>query len=404
VVYEIAMPQLSDSMEEGTLISWKVKAGDEVKVGDVIADVESDKAIMEVQSFKDGVVRELKLKKGEIALVGTVIAVIDTDKEFKKVVEPKVIDRPKDTKTKPVFVKREPIVTKNEGTASPKAKLEAKKYGIEIKKLQKSGRLPTPVHEQEIEEFYIRRYFTPKALKLIDKYHLSFELFEKGKKYGERDILDFIEKKSIPLPKPLDSIHKAMISTVMEAVKKPVYHLYDEIDVTKLKQFANKEATITVWFIKLIGEAMMHHDFVRTTLGTDELQVWPNASLSVAMTDKDMLYMPVFKDINQKSVDEIGKDLKDFKEKIKSKRFLPDDFKGSTFGISNLGMMGIKQFDAMVNRSDSGIAAIGSEDGGKVVITLTMDHRIINGYQAAEFMNTLKRLALDANFYRDAKD
>ena len=97
-------------------------------------------------------------------------------------------------------------------------------------------------------------------------------------------------------------------------------------------------------------------------------------------------------------------ELKDFKEKIQTKRFLPDDFKGSTFGISNLGMMGIKQFDAMINRSDSGIAAIGSEDGGKVAITLTMDHRIINGYQAAEFMNTLKRLVLDADFYRDAKD
>lgn len=404
MVYEIAMPQLSDSMEEGTLISWKVKAGDEVKVGDVIADVESDKAIMEVQSFKDGVVRELKLKEGETALVGTVMAVIDTDKEFTKVVKPEVVDKPKDRKIEPMPVKKESIVTKNEGTASPKAKLEAKKYGIEIKKLQKSGRLPTPAHKQEIEDFYIHRYFTPKALKLIDKYHLSVDLFEKGKKYGERDIFDFIEKDNIPLPKLLTPIDKAMISNVMEAVKKPVYHLYDEIDVTKLKQFANIEATITVWFIKLIGEAMMQSDSFRTTLGTEEFQVWSNASISVAMADGDMLYMPVFKNVNRKSVREISQDLKDFKEKIKTKRFFPDDFKGSIFGISNLGMVGIRQFDAMVNRNDSGIAAIGSEDGGKVAVTLTMDHRIINGFQAAEFMKTLKRLALDANFYRDAKD
>jgi pyruvate dehydrogenase E2 component (dihydrolipoamide acetyltransferase) len=400
VVYEIAMPQLSDSMEEGTLISWKVKAGDEVKVGDVIADVESDKAIMEVQSFKDGVVRELKLKEGESALVGTVMAVIDTDKEFKKTVKPEVIDRPKE----PISVKIEPIVTKNEGTASPKAKLEADKYGIEIKKLQKSGRLPTPAHKQEIEDFYIRRYFTPKALKLIDKYNLSFELFEKGKKYGEKDIFDFIEKENVPLPKPLTSRDKAVISTVIESAKKPVYHLYDEIDITKLKQFANKEANITVWFIKLIGEAMMQSDSFRTTLGTDEFQVFPNASISVAMADEDMLYMPVFKDVNKKSVREISQDLSSFKEKIKTKRFLPDDFKGSTFGISNLGMTGIREFDAMINRDDSGIAAIGSENGGKVAVTLTIDHRIINGFQSAEFMQRLKRLVLDRNFYRSAKD
>jgi len=83
---------------------------------------------------------------------------------------------------------------------------------------------------------------------------------------------------------------------------------------------------------------------------------------------------------------------------------LPDDLKGSTFGISNLGMTGIREFDAMINKDDSGIAAIGSENGGKVAVTLTIVHRIINGFQSAEFMQRLKRLALDTNFYRTAKD
>ena len=409
MVYEIMMPQLSDSMEEGKLISWKVNVGDHVSVGDVIADVESDKAIMEVQSFKDGIVKELKLKEGDIAPVGTTIAVIDTSqKEERTPAKTERIDQPKAPQTQPTSIKQPSVIQPSstisiaqiEGFASPKAKAVAAKYGLDIAKLQQKGQLPIPANEEAIEKAYRRRYFTPKALQWIARYHLSIDAFEKGKKHGEKEVLAYIEEHDIPLPKPLDPMHKAMITVVTESAQKPVYHIYDAIDVTVLKEYESEQRTVTVWLIKLIGEVMMHHESFRTTLKESGLQVWPNASISVAMADGEALYMPVFKDVNKKSIKEISKILKDFKEKVKSQRVLPDDLEGATFGISNLGMMGVVRFDALIYKDASGIAAIGSETEGKISITLTLDHRIINGYQAAEFMERLKVLAVDALFYK----
>ncbi len=444
MAYEIVMPQLSDSMEEGKLISWKVHPGDSVKVGDVIADVESDKAIMEVQSFKEGVVKELRVKEGESAPVGSVIAVIDTEGEVKEPTETNAAadksetppsssevsqksetkqrhEKPKEHSAKiqnpkskiqhsspsvvdELFGEQELASSSSishnppsgkAAPASPRAKALAAKYGIDIEKLQKDGKLPKPAHEEDVKEAYLRRYFTPKALKLLKLYNLSADLFEKGKKHTEKSVEEYISSHEIPLPKPLDSMRKAIISTVEAAAKKPVYHIYDYIDATLIEKHESERATVTVWLLKLFAEAMMEHESFRTTLGSGGLQVWPNASISLAMASGDALYMPVFKDVNKKGVDEIAEELSVMKERVKSGRITPQDLRGSTFGISNLGMTGIERFDAMINGNDSAIAAIGSEKDGKISVTLTVDHRIVNGYQAAEFMQTLKALAKD---------
>jgi pyruvate dehydrogenase E2 component (dihydrolipoamide acetyltransferase) len=399
MVYEIMMPQLSDSMEEGKLISWKVKVGDHVSVGDLIAEVESDKAIMEVQSFREGIVKELRLKEGDMAPVGTTMALLETSSKESIPIEKESVKQPKVSPSESIPTPKSPSIH-IEGSASPKAKAIAAKYGLDIAKLQKQGKLPTPANEEAIEQAYMRRYFTPKALQLIARYHLSIDAFERGKKYGEKEVRAYIEKHDIPLPKPLDAMHKAMIAIVTESAKKPVFHIYDAIDATMLKQYQSTQATMTVWLIKLIGEAMMHHEAFRTTLKEHELQVWSHASISVAMAYNEALYMPVFKDVNKKSLQEIAQRLRALKERVTSQRVLPDDLEGATFGISNLGMMGVARFDALIYKDASGIAAIGSEREGKIPITLTLDHRIINGYQAAEFMERLKELAVDDRFYK----
>ncbi len=442
MAYEIVMPQLSDSMEEGKLIGWRVKPGDRVHAGDVIAEVESDKAIMEVQTFRDGVVERLELQEGESAPVGTVIALIRTDGQKRGSApsgsgrqeapgpspsvsestragesprssgEPRTVsaegaksaagrgsveelfgaDRPTETH-----------VSAPEGRASPRARALAAKVGVDIADLQERGELPVPVHESELRDYYERRYFTPKALATLRRYHLPTDLFAKGKKHDLSEVEAYIRDHAIPLPVPLDPMRKAIVATVTESARRPVFHIYDAIDAALLISHETKERTVTVWMVKLLGMAMMRHDPFRTTLGEKGLQVWPAASVSVAIAVEGGLYMPVVRNVDTLPVDRIAEILTDLRERAKRRAIRPEEFEGSTFGLSNLGMTGIERFDAMIYGKDMGIAAVGAESNGRIAVTLTCDHRIVDGYEAARFMQTLKSLALDSTLFKSGE-
>ena len=244
--------------------------------------------------------------------------------------------------------------------------------------------------------------FSPEAWKLLMQYRLSPELFVSKERVGTDDITAYIQEHEVPLPQPLSPIQQVIIKNVSEAAKRPVYRIYDGIDAELLRAHETKELTLTVWIIKMIAEAMMQNPATRMSLDTNTFQLWPNASISLAMAHGEALYMPVFKDVNKKSVDQIAEELRVYKERVRNGRVLAANLIGSTFGISNLGMTGIARFDALVNRNDTGIAAIGSETQGQISVTLTIDHRFINGWQAAEFMQTIKRLAEDPEFFQSA--
>lgn len=425
--YKIVMPRLSDSMDEGMLIAWKIHLGDIIKSGDVIAEVESDKAVMEIETFKSGVVTSLLVEAGATVTVGTPIAVIDTDiktlvaSPTPSEVTPTQAEVPEvshlveqtETQVQPLEPAVSPSIVLNKetmpsipssfsgGNASPRARAEAAMRGLDIETLQKEKVLPVPAHYADIKRYYISRYFTPKALKLIATYHLSTDLFEKGKKHDEVEVRGYIEAHEVPLPEPLDIAKRAMIAMLEEAAKKPVYHMSDRLDTQLFKQYESREATVTVWLIKLFGEAMMHHSYFRMTLNSETLQIWPDANISLAMAEGELLYMPVFKAVNKKSIVEISAELKSYKAKLKARRLSKDELSGSTFGISNLGMTGVASFDAMINKNDCAIAAVGAEEEMKISVTLTVDHRLVNGFQAAEFMQTLKELAVNALFFKE---
>jgi len=288
------------------------------------------------------------------------------------------------------------------GTASPKAKALAGKYGIDIEKLQKEGKLPKPAHTSDIKKYYEVRYFTPKALALLSKYALSYDIFEKGKKQTQPDIEEYIKKYDVPLPEALNSMQKGIIANVTAAAQKPVYHMYDYIDARLLNAHTDHTHTMTLWLIKLFAKAMMQHDVFRTTLSEKGMQLWPNASLSLAMANDTALYMPVFNAVNTQNIEILSQKLNTFKKSVKEGRISPEEMSGSTFGISNLGMTGIGAFDAMINGNDCGIAAIGAEKEGKISVTLTLDHRIVNGWQGAAFMQTFKTLAEDPLFFNQS--
>ncbi|NPA81236.1 MAG: 2-oxo acid dehydrogenase subunit E2 [Epsilonproteobacteria bacterium] len=399
--YEITMPVLSDTMDKGKLIKWHVKEGDSVKKGDVIAEVESDKAIMEVQTFKDGVVEKLLAKEGDEIEVKKPIAIIETDIPLASSTPPKTLspqqkekEEKKETKISPPpapSLQPKPLnVIKPKGTASPAAKKEAQKAGIDIEKLQKEGTLPKLAHLKDIKEEVLKRYFTPKALKLLKEYRIDAKSFDLNRKYSEEDIKDFIQKNNIPQILPLSSNQKAVIKTVNESLKKPSFHIYQTLSIG----FEKKEFKLTAYILKIVANVMQNHPKTRASLKEDTLQIYPNSNISVAVDREDGLYMAVLKNAQKKSLQEINDWLKD----IKTKKLTKEDLEGSTFGVSNLGMFQIEAFDALINQNDSAIMALGEMRDNKIKAVFTFDHRIVNGTQAAKFVKELKEAFMEGKY------
>jgi len=400
--YKITMPLLSDTMEKGKLIKWHVKEGDFVKKSDVIAEVESDKAVMEIQTFKSGVVKKLLVKEGEEVPVKTPIAIIDTDKGEKLKVKNEKTDsseklkveneKKEEKQSKDIKPSTTPLTTNQytntpqtnihiQGTASPAAKKEASKYNIDIEKLQNEGILPKPAHLKDLKNYLLSKYFTPKALKLLKEYKIDANNFKLDHKIDFNEVIKYIKQNNIPKITPISLNQKAVILNVENAKNKPTYFVFDEFEIN-----VNKKYKLTSTILKTIGDVMQNHPKIRSILKEDTLLTYPASNISVALQREDGLYMVVCKRIEEKSIEEID----EWVRSIKTKKFNADDFEGSTFGLSNLGMTGIKRFSAMINKNDSGIVAVGSLIENKIKVTFTFDHRIVNGYEAALFVKELK--------------
>lgn len=412
------MPQLSDSMDEGKLISWKKKVGQSISVGEVIAEVESDKAIMEVQSFKAGVLESVLVEEDETVAVGTVIAKIDTGakereqkpqpqetkEETKKELVQEVVNKaPKEEATTQESVKKlqpqvKHISKAGKNSISPKARAKAASYGLEIESVMRANPEKT-IHEDDLELYIEERYFSAKAKKLLQEYQLKSSVFNLDHKIDSEEVLEYIDTNEIPLPKPLTPMQKAIISNVTNSAQKPIFHIYETIDASLFEK--HHEHSITVWLIKIFAKVMMTHEAFRSKLLQNALSVVPNASIALAVADDKDLFMPVVENANRLTATQIQERLTAFKEKLKAKSFSQNDMQGSTFGISNLGMLGVERFDAMINKEDSATVAVGAIINGKISLTLTADHRLINGYEAALFMNDVKKEAQEALNFKE---
>jgi pyruvate dehydrogenase E2 component (dihydrolipoamide acetyltransferase) len=403
-MYEIVMPQLSDSMDEGKLISWKVSVGQKVNVGDVIAEVESDKAIMEVQSFKAGTLQEVSVKEGDVVAVGTVMAKInigtkevpgEKKSEIKSEIKPaQQVEKPKKVQEK-IEEKKQEVKVQHKSKEllsgiSPKARAKAASYGVEISEVVHKNAKQS-LHADDVDAYIKEHYFTPKAQKLMQAYQLDTVLFTLDHKVDSDEVQQHINANEIPLPLPLTSMQKAIISNVTASANKPIFHIYETIDATLFEE--HKEHSITVWLVKIFSKVMIQHEAFRSRLLDNAISVFANASVSLAVANDKNLYMPVVKDANKLDAKQIAEVLSSFKTKLQASSFSANDMQGSSFGISNLGMLGVERFDAMINKEDTAIAAIGAIKEGKISVTLTADHRVINGYEAALFMADVKKEA-----------
>ena len=386
----INMPRLSDTMEEGTLAKWFKKVGDSVKEGEILAEIETDKATMEFESFHDGVLLHIGIDEGSTAPVDSIIAVIGSKGEdissiIKGVNAVEEKPKPAVEQEPEPDIKQAPL--NNESTdrilISPLAKKLAHEKGIDIKLVKGSGDNGRIIKRD------------------IDSY--------KPTNYSQ-----FIQ----PRPSITESSNESQNSTMRKAIAKrlsdskfsaPHYYLNIECEMDNMisfrKQFVNTQK-IKISFNDIIAKAvslsLARHPKVNSRWYDEKIVFYDHVHLGVAVAVEDGLIVPVVKYANSKDLPEINSEIKDFAERAKNKKLTPAEIEGSTFTISNLGMFGIESFTSIINQPNSAILSVGAimekpivKKGDIVVgntmkLTLACDHRTVDGATGSLFLKTLK--------------
>ena len=407
----INMPRLSDTMEEGTLAKWFKKVGDSVKEGEILAEIETDKATMEFESFHDGVLLHIGIDEGSTAPVDSVIAIIGSKGEdissFLKNDKPVVKEEPKPVvkeEPKPV-VKEEPKPVLKE---EPKPILKEKSEPIST-----------------IEESNDRLLISPLARKLAKEKGIDISLVKGSGDNGriiKRDIDSFKPSNyfqfSQPRPHLTESSYETQNSTMRKAIAKrlsdskfsaPHYYLNIELEMDNMISFRQQfiqTQNIKISFNDIIAKAvslsLAKHPKVNSRWYDEKIIFNEHVHLGVAVAVDDGLIVPVIKYANSKDLPQINSEVKDFAERSKNKKLTPAEIEGSTFTISNLGMFGIESFTSIINQPNSAILSIGAivqkpivknnevVVGNTMKLTLACDHRTVDGATGSLFLKTLK--------------
>jgi len=418
----INMPRLSDTMEEGTLAKWFKKVGDSVKEGEILAEIETDKATMEFESFHDGVLLHIGIDEGSTAPVDSIIAVIGSKGEDISSIIKGV--NAVEEEPKPVVEEEPKLVVEEE----PKPVVEEEPKPVVEEE-------PKPVVEEESKpdirqaslsnESTDRILISPLARKLATEKGIDIKLVKGSGDNGriiKRDIdshkptnySQFIQ----PRPSITESSNESQNSTMRKAIAKrlsdskfsaPHYYLNIECEMDNMisfrKQFVNTQ-NIKISFNDIIAKAvslsLARHPKVNSRWYDEKIVFYDHVHLGVAVAVEDGLIVPVVKYANSKDLPEINSEIKDFAERAKNKKLTPAEIEGSTFTISNLGMFGIESFTSIINQPNSAILSVGAimekpivkmgdiVVGNTMKLTLACDHRTVDGATGSLFLKTLK--------------
>ena len=402
----VTMPRLSDTMEEGTVSSWLVNVGDTVNEGDILAEIETDKATMEFESFHEGTLLHIGINEGETAKVDSLLAIIgDPGSNFKSVLENFSVDSakkdivenvpPKEEKIENSHALHDPFVQKNEFIsnsdsrilASPLAKKIAKEKNIDISLIQGTGDNGRIIKD-DVENYSSNQPVSTENVK-INTSHTNDESFE--------DVEN-------------SQMRKAIARRLKESkFSAPHYYLSVEFEMDNaiaFRQQYNSLPDTKISFndiiVKACAIALREHPKVNSQWFEDKMRLNHHVHIGVAVGVSDGLVVPVIKFADNKSITEIGSLVKNYANKAREKKLTPDEMQGSTFTISNLGMFGIQEFTSIINQPNSAILSVGSiikkpivkDDkiviGNTIKLTLACDHRTVDGVTGSLFLETLK--------------
>ncbi|MFD2742852.1 MULTISPECIES: 2-oxo acid dehydrogenase subunit E2 [Sphingobacterium] len=412
----ITMPLLSDTMKEGVIAQWNFKVGDEIKSDDAIADVETDKATMEVTAYADGTLLYIGVEAGDAAQVNEIIAIVGPEgTDIKPLLNKKSSpskSSSEDKKEEKSAEKKEDTSAKEENTssssddarvkASPLARKIAKDKGIDLTQVKGSAEGGRIV-KKDVEDF------TPSAKESAPAKEASSTAASS-------------EKTTISIPqyigeeryteKPVNQMRKTIARRLSESLfTAPHFYLTISLDMDNAmaaRAQINEVAPVKVSFndivIKAVAVALKKHPNVNSSWQGDKVRYNEHTNIGVAIAVEDGLLVPVVRFADGKSLSHISAEVKDFAGKAKAKKLQPSDWEGSTFTVSNLGMFGIDEFTSIINSPDGAILSVGAIQqvpvvkngavvpGNVMKVTLGCDHRVVDGATGAAFLQTVKSL------------
>ena len=412
---EVLMPALSPTMEDGTLAKWFVKEGDKVEPGDLLAEIETDKATMEFEAVEEGIIEKLLVSEGtEGVKVNSAIATLSgEDNSTSKNIEEPAASNTIKTETSAINAKK--IENKSNSKSSnrvfitPLARRIAEKKGIDINLISGTG-----PHGRIIKKDLENLKSVPLGSVLQDPNGVaaksispnisdSFSYDALLEIYADRNFTEIT----------LDGMRKTIASRLSEAKQTiPHFYLRRSVEMENLLDFRQKinkklldkniKVSINDIIIKACSEALQSNPDANAIWAGNKIIKFESSDIAVAVSVEGGLFTPVIKDTDQKTISNISEEMKDLTSLARAKKLLPTEFRGGSFAISNLGMFGIESFDAIINPPHAAILAVGtgkkkpvvSDDGSLGVATemelsLSVDHRVIDGVLGAQLLHTI---------------
>lgn len=422
---KVVMPKLSPTMEEGQLARWLKAEGDKVSMGEPLAEVDTDKATMEMQALSEGVLRKILIKEGESAPLGQMIAIVGTADEdisalLAEASATPAAPAPASAATAPPAKAEEakPTPPKEKAAAVPavaatptaasnghadlggrivisplaaRMAAEANLNARDIKGTGPAGR----IIKRDVEAAMKAGTAAPSAAKAPREF-----------------VLPEIEGASAYRDEPATEMRRTIARRLVTSIG-PVPHFFLTIEAEmdqlaaarKAVNEANPEMKLSLndFIVKITANALVKHPQVNASYQDKTVRFYESADIGVAVAVEDGLITPIIRGANNKGVAAISSEIKEKAERARHRKLRPEEYTGATFSISNLGMFGIEEFTAIINPPEAGILAIGAvtakpvvRDGEVVVrqmmrITMSCDHRVIDGATGAKFLQTLKR-------------
>ena len=410
-VVVVTMPRLSDTMTDGTVATWLKKVGDKISEGDILAEIETDKATMEFESFNSGTLLYIGIQEGESAPVDSVLAIIGPEgTDITGIVEnykkggsaPASAPAEEEATTSASENSERAVSAVNDGQrifASPLAKKIADKKGINLSQVKGSGENGRIV-KSDIENF------TPTATAI------QSEVEGQAKTETVSAVKPFVPAGETFSEEIKNSQMRKIIAKRLSESIFTAPHFYLTIEVamdeamksrTIINTIPDTKVSFNDMVIKACAMALKKHIKVNSQWKEDAIIINHHVNIGVAVAVEDGLVVPVLKFTDQLSLSQIGGNVKDLAGRAKNKKLQPAEMEGSTFTVSNLGMFGITEFTSIINQPNSAILSVGAivekpvVRNGQIVVgntmkvTLACDHRTVDGATGAQFLQTLKQ-------------
>ena len=412
---EVLMPALSPTMEDGTLAKWFVKEGDKVEPGDLLAEIETDKATMEFEAVEEGVIEKLLVSEGtEGVKVNSAIATLsgEDNSTSKNIGEPaasNTINNETSASNAKKFENNSNSKIRDRVFITPLARRIAEQKGIDINLISGTGPHGRIIKKDLANlksaplDSVLQDHDVVKAKSISPNILESFSYDALLEIYADRNFTEIA----------LDGMRKTIASRLCEAKQTiPHFYLRRSVKMENLLDFRQKinkklldkniKVSINDIIIKACSEALQSNPDANAIWAGNKLIKFDSSDIAVAVSVEGGLFTPVLKDTDQKTISNISEEMKDLASRARAKKLMPTEFQGGSFAISNLGMFGIESFDAIINPPHAAILAVGTgkkkpivlDDGSlgaatEMELSLSVDHRVIDGVLGAQLLHTI---------------